>query len=535
MDNSLFINALEKAIKIHGIRVLNTPQLANILSDYGAFDIYDNDRVQKKEIITSIVSLGYGEKIIRWKRRRKYDWRRENDHFVEKFKKKHSFDERMVDDIFSSFVQTIGLPEPRNKKTNSRRSALFNITLSKSDKLSIVVGFILLAIATLCGLQDDGDGAVQFIGLLIPFVQFFFLLWISKCGSNSPSFKYNGTGVSYAFMIGELIIPLLLILFPNAYYDEPPFVIYATTALAIMALSIIVGIRAKQVQLKLFLVTLSGVMLIILILTIMPLVLKQTYIYKHNSRCERSIAIREKHLKENPKLGFMGIPIGDSYLNLKKMLSRDSNVVRIVSDDKIISDNIMVDWFDASSYFDQHWVTIYERPLSLNRIVKYDVYFNGDTTRVTLGFIADTIKIIEFYNRDISVYKDKYGEPEVYYNREAKECISFGNSYPYYEYLGSLPYPIDVILQWSFQNGVIRSKWNATSYISNDILDSIGVTIQEEQRIEQEKEKEIRDSIEQERRLSIILKEEDEREEFERQEKERIVKEKARKEALQQI
>ncbi|MCR5192362.1 MAG: hypothetical protein K6D59_03565 [Bacteroidales bacterium] len=419
---------------------------------------------------------------------------------------------------------------------------IFNITLSKTDKVSIVVGFILLTIATLCGLRDDGDvETVHVLGFFTAFVQFFFMLWISKCGSNSPSFKYKGTGVSYACMIGEILILLLLILFRNAN-SEPPFVVYATVALAIMFFSLFAGIKSNQVQRKLFWLTLSGVMLIILILTTVPMILEFTYIHKHNSICVKSLALREKHLQENPALGFMDIQIGDSYSNIKNKLSNDPNVIRIVSTDKKAHDSLMVEWFDATSYVEQHRVDTYERPLSLNRIVKYDVFFNGDTTRVTLGFSSNILKIIKLNIKDCSLYEDKYGEPEVYYKSEVKKYISFGNSYPYYKYL-----ELENDRQWSFPNGVIRQEWHYTisyeryytiSYISSDILDSIGSVIREEQRLEVKTEKEILDSIEQERRHSIIQKEQEKREELERLERlenERIVKEKKRKEALQQI
>ena len=342
-------------------------------------------------------------------------------------------------------------------------------------------------------------------------------------------------------MIGEILILLLLILFRNAN-SEPPFVVYATVALAIMFFSLFAGIKSNQVQRKLFWLTLSGVMLIILILTTVPMILEFTYIHKHNSICVKCLALREKHLQENPALGFMDIQIGDSYSNIKNKLSNDPNVIRIVSTDKKAHDSLMVEWFDATSYVEQHRVDTYERPLSLNRIVKYDVFFNGDTTRVTLGFSSNILKIIKLNIKDCSLYEDKYGEPEVYYKSEVKKYISFGNSYPYYKYL-----ELENDRQWSFPNGVIRQEWHYTisyeryytiSYISSDILDSIGSVIREEQRLEVKTEKEILDSIEQERRHSIIQKEQEKREELERLERlenERIVKEKKRKEALQQI
>lgn len=118
MNSSLLNSALEKAIKNHGIDVLKSPQLANVLQDYGAFDVHEKISVQKKEIIAALTADKYFDTLLQWKKKRNRHWQEDNAKFVETFSKRHRFDSSFVDNIAEAFIQAIGLiksPTPQRQ------------------------------------------------------------------------------------------------------------------------------------------------------------------------------------------------------------------------------------------------------------------------------------------------------------------------------------------------------------------------------------------------------------------------------------
>lgn len=66
MSKELHI-ALQEAICDLGTDVLKSPQLVNILQDYGAFDVHDNDASKIKHCLTELVGKGHVEEILSWK------------------------------------------------------------------------------------------------------------------------------------------------------------------------------------------------------------------------------------------------------------------------------------------------------------------------------------------------------------------------------------------------------------------------------------------------------------------------------------
>ncbi len=79
--NDKLRDAIRKAIDEHGLDVIMSPNFTNVLLDYGAFDVHDRETSIKKEIISSLILSGYGEKLIRWEKKNR-DWKSKHDDFV---------------------------------------------------------------------------------------------------------------------------------------------------------------------------------------------------------------------------------------------------------------------------------------------------------------------------------------------------------------------------------------------------------------------------------------------------------------------
>ena len=135
MSKELHI-ALQEAIGDLGTDVLKSPHLVNILQDYGAFDVHDKDISLKKEIISALVTSGYGEKIIRWKK--EPNWESENKKCILSIKKKYSFNEETLHEISNVFIHIGGL----RVNSSTQKSPINRHGKQQSQKQKIAVRYI---------------------------------------------------------------------------------------------------------------------------------------------------------------------------------------------------------------------------------------------------------------------------------------------------------------------------------------------------------------------------------------------------------
>ena len=536
MSNSLLSYALEKAVNNHGFEILKSPQLANILSDYGAFEAHDIEKAVKKEVISELVADKYGEKLIRWKRKKtKNNWENENKKFIGNFIRKHSFDDTVVGDISKEFISVVGLtPVFKPQKTRGSWTKLVfgeSIKLQKGDKFAILLGSIMELIILLFSLLGDvNDGSSAIAGLIFIVIHLF--MWLLICQSGNPTAKKNpGTSITWAFLIGELITALFSILIAASDINISAFIAYfiaSTLVLFLMA-------RISETNHgRLFWVTSIILSLILLIVFSIPLLVKQGMIHSHKKACLESIELLEKHKQQYIELGFMGVHLGDSFSDVLQKMKNDTNVVRQLPIKKE-SSFVSFDVFDKETFQKEYRLLSPDCGIEMDRELQYDVSFDNDTIRLYILFKSDTVKYIGFNSNKCDLYIQKYGDPEIYYTKEPEEYISKCRHFPYFEKtteeINERPYyPRDLkdkliadycpIKQWTFSNGVIRISMFSTEYINNDLFDLLTLKIkQEKERKEIERQEQERLERESQLKLEQLEKEEAIRKE---QEKKRI-------------
>lgn len=477
--NDKLCEAIKKVIDLYGLNVLKTPKLANVLLDYGAFDVHNREMPIKKEIISSLILSGYGEKLIRWKKRSR-NWKSKHDDFINNFKRKNSFDESIVDEIADAFVNGIGLVAvtipPKKKK--DYKEALFGkrIVVSENDKTSIIAGCILelsVLLFSLLGGMEEGVGLVFGLLFLVGYS-----IIVPAIYKNSDT--KNKTGAAYAFFIGGFITTIIPFLIVAGSSDGSISIWSIVLLLSVfMLLSFFFGRfeTTQKPQRRLFGYTLASILLLLIIVFSVPLIVRQRIINEHKKECKESLTLRNEHLKQEVTLGFMDIHLGDYYLDVVNRLKHDTCVVgKIQLDKKPYSHLYDVDFGD---YEDNCFVQREYIQLDFDKELQYDISFNNDISRLYILFYHDTVRYIQFNGGKEELYVQKYGLPEYYYTEPPEKYVTPIDTYPffkkgYYEnrYLG-FNHKSVCLSQWTFANGAIRSNDYSAEYISNDVFDTI--------------------------------------------------------------
>ena len=158
MSSPQFHTAIEKAVADLGIDVLKSPNLVGILSDYNAFEVHDPLLADKKAVIKELVKSGFGDKLIKWKRK-KHNWKEEKDIFIVDFKKNNpSFDPKLIESVVASFTMIL----PQNSAVKTKRNPIKKSRLVKKAEtwlLSLKIDTkkifrIFLYVITVCTLMQ---------------------------------------------------------------------------------------------------------------------------------------------------------------------------------------------------------------------------------------------------------------------------------------------------------------------------------------------------------------------------------------------
>lgn len=534
--NDKLCEAIKKVIDLYGLNVLKTNKLANVLLDYGAFDVHDQEMPIKKEIISSLILSGYGEKLIRWKKKSR-GWKSKHDGFINNFKRKNSFDESIVDEIADAFVNGIGLVAvaiPPKKKKNLKE-AIFGkkINLKSKDREAIlavcVFESLVFFISVFIGL---GDGSGIILPFLIMATHPFVMMAIS--GTKDTHFKTTpGMGVGCAGIIGEIITILI-----------PCIIVFADTEMAggiavlllfILFLSYIIGRFGTNTQSRLFGYTLSIISLLLIIVMSIPPIVMQRYIQEHKKSCEETLVLRNEHLQQDISLGFMGVHLGDFYPDVIQKLKSDTNVVSRIKLDK--EPYGYLDIIDYDDYLQRCYVQARHVKLDFDKELQYDVSFNNHIDRLYILFFQDTVRHIQFNGEDDELYVEKYGLPEYYYKVPPEAFFTLNDRFPFFKkrYNSKRFYSLEerpnCIAQWSFANGVIRVNDYSVQYISNDVFDTIATR---NERANREAEQ-LRLEQEEKARQMELEKAKQEKEEADKKAQELKQREEERKRAIEKI
>lgn len=534
MNNNL-CEAIRKTIQKHGLDVLKSPRFTNVLLDYGAFDVHDRETSIRKEIITSLILAGYGEKLIKWKKKK--NWQSKHDDFIDTFKRKNKYNNNIVDEITDAFVNGVGLiaiaTPSRKKKSLKERLFGKKIDLTNKDGEAILAACIFESLVFLISVFIGlGDGSGIFLPFIIMAIHPIVMMAIS--GTKDTHFKTTpGMGVGCAGIIGELItilVPCLIV-----FADPEMAGGIAALLLFVLILSYITGRFGTNTQSRLFGYTLTVISLLLVILMSIPPIVKQRYIKAHKKTCEETLVLRNEHLQQDISLGFMGIHLGDYYPDVIQKLKSDTNVVSRIKLDK--EPYGYLDIIDYDDYLQHYYIQARHIKLDFDKELQYDVSFNNHTDRLYILFFQDTVRHIQYNGADDELYVEKYGLPEYYYKNPPETFVTPIDRFPYYKkgyktksYYGFEERP-SCIAQWSFANGAIRVNDYSVQYISNCVFDTVAAReererlIQEQLRLEQE-ERERQQELERERQ---------EKEAAERQALEQLEREEARRQAIEQI
>ena len=532
--NDKLCDAVRKAIDTHGLDVLKSPKFTNVLLDYGAFDVHDREMPIRKEIIASLILSGYGEKLIRWKKKSR-DWKSKHDDFINTFKRKNNFDNNTVDEITDAFVNGIGLiaiATPSKKRKNLKETIFGKrINVDEKDKTIFIAGGVLvlseLLFSLLVGQDEEGLGLI--FGLVFLFVYIFIVMAIYK-GTDT----INKAGANYAFLLGgfiTLIIPFLIVA-----GSIPIWPIIALLSVFTF-LSYFIGRfeTTQKPQRRLFGYTLASIFLLLIIVYSVPLMVRQTIIKEHKKECIESLNLRKEHIKQGVTLGFMGIHLGDYYHDVVKQLKQDTNIVcKIQLDKEPYShlDDVVFDDYEDNCFIQHKYIQ-----LEFDKELQYDVSFDNKISRLYLLFYQDTVRYIQFNGGNEELYVQKYGLPEYYYTEPPEKYVTSIDTYPFFKkgyyknrYLGYDERSAR-IAQWTFANGVIRANSYSAEYISNVVFDTIAAR---NERANREAEQ-LRLKQEEEAQQMELEKAKQEKEEAEKKAQELKQREEERKRAIEQI
>jgi len=490
-NNSLLYIALERAINDYGVEVLISPYLANILSDYGAFEVHDTVRNTKKEIISTLVSEKYGERLIRWKKKRDI-WEKENKKFIEDFKKKHTFNHIIVDELTKAFIDVLGLSSKNNPVKHKKKSIIKSIfgekiILSKKDVEALVVGGVfelIILLITLLYFDGVSDGTYILPGYFCHII--FLIAMCLICETDQPSIKKHlGAGILYASLIGQLITLIIPIFIIESH--EPPFLGLITVFLILDIIAFLIGSSKKPTQNRLFGYSLTIILTILLIVYTVPIFVKYEIIKEHKDVCMESIELRKTHMQQDVELGFMGVKLGDTYSDVVRKMKNSPNLIRKISLDKEKPWGYL-SWYDIDRYQRNSFISDEGGRLEFDKELQYDVFFENDSIRLQILFIQDTVKYIHFLSDRIKkdLYSEKYGCPEYYYTMPPEKFVTNCRHYPYYNKIsGEYDYRYLPSVQWTFASGTIEiNSYGHISYISKDLLNMI--EREKRERLEQE-------------------------------------------------
>lgn len=406
------------------------------------------------------------------------------------------------------------------------------IELSKKDKYAILAGGIfeiaVLVFSFFLGFEDERP---------LFWCMLFFIVYsvvsIAIVGETKTISKQPGAGVTIACCIGGFI-SMMAPFFSLSYVGIPYLSIYLFIIICFV-LSYTIGRfkRASKTQGRLFGYSLATIMLLLIIIFSIPLVLRYNTICGYKRVCKKSIELRNEHLRQEHKLGFMSVDLDDCFADALQLLSNDNNVVGAVSN--IGNPNTHIDDFDVKDYRRQCYVQSQYVELNFDKGLQCNVSFDNETCHLSFYFWNDHVKLIQLDSGKEELYKQKYGTPEYYYTIPPKMFIRKEDKYPYFgKYSDGYTFyeeSYSRIVQWTYANGIIRVNNYASMYISNDIFDTITARDERAQR----RAEQLRIEQEERERQLELERERQEKEAAERQALEQIEREEARRQAIEQI
>lgn len=420
---------------------------------------------------------------------------------------------------------------PTSPKSKNRFVDLLfgeRIELSKKDKYAILAGgifeSIVLVFSFFLGLEDERP---------LFWCMLFFIVYsvvsIAIVGETKTISKQPGAGVTIACYIGGFI-SMMAPFFSLSYVGIPYLSIYLFIIICFV-LSYTIGRfkRASKTQGRLFGYSLATIMLLLIIIFSIPLVLRYNTICGYKRVCKESIELRNEHLKQEHKLGFMGVDLDDYFGDVFQLLSNDNNVVGPVSN--IENPNTHIDNFDVKDYHRLCYVQTQYVELDFDKGLQCNVTFDNGTSHLSVFFWNDHVKLIQLDSEKEDLYKQKYSTSEYYYTIPPKMFIRKGDKYPYFgKYSDGYTF-YDRIAQWTYANGVIRVNYHNSMYITNDVFDTITARDERAQR----RAEQLRIEQEERERQQELERERQEKEAAERQALEQLEREEARRQAIEQI
>ncbi len=534
MDDIL-CDAIRKVIDEYGIDVLKSPKLTNILLDYGAFKVHDKNAPIKKVIIAKLVSEGYGEKLIRWKKKRG-DWKSKHDDFINAFKGKNKIDHGIIDEVINAFVNGTGLIDIAVPKKQKKISLEFvfgkKIVLEAKDRYEIIAGGITVLLIVFLVLRSQIIGSFDSWArssvVYLLFMVVHPLVFLQDKNTHKPEM-----GVYIACALGGMITWAIPALIEMSYGDYTIEVIVLVLYLC-MFISYSIGRFKAKLQWRLFGYIFATILLLLIIIVSIPLFVKQSKIHYQKKVCKSSLILRAEHMKHNIDLGFMGVRLDDYYPNVVQQLNHNPNVDGFIHQRlkeysySFESTKADIDVIDIDHYRHFYYTPYHRVELEFDKKIQCDVSFDNERGELSLFFYQDSVKYIQFNGVKEELYVNKYGLPEYYFKSPPKWFVSRIDEYPYFD---KIDYQRSGFAQWTYANGVIRVDDKSAYYISNDVFDTI---IAMDERAKRAAERLRLEQETRERQLKLE-KERQEKEVAKKEAEEQRKREEAHKQAMEQI
>lgn len=530
MDDIL-CDAIRKVIDEYGIDVLKSPKLTNILLDYRAFKVHDKNAPIKKVIIAKLVSEGYGEKLIRWKKKRG-DWKSKHDDFINAFKGKNKIDHGIIDEVINAFVNGTGLIDIAVPKKQKKISFEFvfgkKIVLEAKDRREIIAGGITVLLIVFLVLRSQIIGSFDSWArssiVYLLFMVVHPLVFLQDKNTHKPEM-----GVYIACALGGMITWAIPALIEMSYVDYTIEVIVLVLSLC-MFISYSIGRFKAKLQWRLFGYTFATIMLLLSIIFSIPLFVKQNIIHNQKKVCKTSIDLRDEHLMQSVDFGFIGIRLDDYCPNVIQQLEHNPNVVSFIQQQikeysySFANTKAYIDVIDIDHYRHLYYTPYHRAELEFDKKIQCDVSFDNERGELSLFFYQDSVKYIQFNGVKEELYVNKYGLPEYYYTYFP--AVKKTDKYPYFERFENRR-----LAQWTYANGVIRVDGKSAAYISNDVFDRITAMDERAKRATEQ----LRLEQETRERQREIERQELEREAAEKAIQEQREREKAHRQAIDQI
>lgn len=104
MQQSDLHSAIRRIFADLGDDIIKSPNFASVVLDYNAYPKDPRDSSKQKNVMKDLVSDGYGKKIHHWRSNPSIDWKKQNDKYIETFRKKYKHDKDTVDVVSQAIL-----------------------------------------------------------------------------------------------------------------------------------------------------------------------------------------------------------------------------------------------------------------------------------------------------------------------------------------------------------------------------------------------------------------------------------------------